>query len=92
MYILLGFCKKVSGEPRMDSPPLYWLIPFCLFLSPPVETQVPNCTEFLRNDFCRDSIPNYLKIEMLLAIAATATIATAIIVIVSIKQSPFFFN
>ena len=32
----------------------------------------------------------YLKIEMLLTIAATATIATAIIVIVSIKQSPFF--
>lgn len=64
---------------------------FTLFVfSPPVETQVPDCTEFLRN-FCRDVQPcNYLKIETLLAIAATATIATAIIVIVSIKQSPFF--
>ena len=56
-------------------------------LSPPGKTQVPNCTEFF---YGIGFNLNYLKIEMLLAIAATATIATAIIVIVSIKQSPFF--
>jgi hypothetical protein len=44
--------KRVSGEPEMDSPPfLYWLIPFVFFSLPRVETQVPYCTEFLRNDF-----------------------------------------
>ena len=56
---------------------------------------MPYCTEFKRIDapleLCRDSIfYYYLKIETLLMIATTATIATAIIVIVSIKQSPFF--
>ena len=75
-------------NPKWIHRPLYWLIP--LFVSlPPVETQVPDCTEFLRN-FLTEMFDAYLKIETLLAIAATATIATAMIVRVSIKQSPFF--
>ena len=72
----------------MDSPLLIIINNFCSLSS--AETQVPYCTESFYGCFCRDSIFPYLKIEMLLAIAATATIATAIIVIVSIKQSPFF--
>ncbi len=36
-------------------------------------------------------MPYYFKIEMLATIAATATRTAAIIVIVAIIQSPFFF-
>ena len=90
---------KKSGDSKLESPPFvitYSLLLFCngarhrtpLLLS---ETQVPHCTEFLRMLFCRESIFIHLKIDTLLTIAATDTIATAIIVIVSIKQSPFFF-
>lgn len=53
------------------------------------ETQVPHCTEFLRILALQISTLAYLKIDTLLTITATDTIATAIIVIVSIKQSPF---
>ena len=47
---LLDTGKKESGESELDSPLLYLLITF-VFSLPPVETQVPDCTEFLRNDF-----------------------------------------
>lgn len=66
---------------------LFMVVWMLLFFSPPEE----NSSARLHWVFYgMSSISNYLKIEMLLAIAATATIATAIIVIVSIKQSPFF--
>jgi hypothetical protein len=46
---------------------------------------------FCLSPFRRGRLPFYFKIEMLAAIAATATSTAAIIVIVAIIQSPFFF-
>ncbi len=78
----------------MDLPLFYpLLILFYLSLQWKLKCQIALSLNglLLQRSFCRDSIfYYYLKIETLLMIATTATIATAIIVIVSIKQSPFF--
>lgn len=43
-----GFAKNESGEPRVGFTAFIFVFTFVISL-PPVETQVPYCTEFLRN-------------------------------------------
>ena len=79
--------KKESGILIVNHRSFICLINSCSFSLFP-QTQVPDCTELLRNVLLI-SILSYLKIEMLLIITDTATTATAITVIISIKQSLF---
>ena len=78
--------KRESGEPDWIHRSFICCLNAFTFLSSGGKLKCQIALSFLRKVFNL----NYLKIETLLAIAATATIATAIIVIVSIKQSPFF--
>ena len=80
--------QKESGESEMDSPPIYCCLNAFAFSSGG-KLKCPIALSFY-GIFLTEMFDAYLKIETLLAIAATATIAPAIIVIVSIKQSPFF--